>query len=1483
MENNNKYSGLEIAIIGMSGSFPGSLNCNDYWENLKQGKELTKEFKVDELEKMGLSSTQINDENYVKRVGVLEDKDRFDNAFFGYRPEEAFLMDPQIRLFHEHCWKALEDSGYSNVTDSLKIGVFAGAAENSNWRLYAYGKSKEASIDPFYLEKISNQNFMSTLVSYSLNLRGPAISIATACSTSLVAVDQACKNLLTRSCSIALAGGSSVNTLIQKGYYYKEGQVNSKDGHCCAFDAGSSGTAQGEGVGVVVLKRLSEAIKDNDNIYAIIKSSCTNNDGTAKVGYTAPSVSGQSDCIKMAHKLAGVDKRTISYIETHGTGTRLGDPIEIRALNKAFDFDAEKKYCAIGSVKTNIGHLDAAAGVASLIKVALSLKYKLIPASINFKKANPEINFDEGPFFVNTQLRQWDSDKTPRRAGVSAFGIGGTNAHIVLEEAPEKYQKGIIPTGYNLLTLSAKSKTALSQYCYNLKEYIQANPTINISDLVFTLNTTRAVFQYKSCLVFKEQNELLDLLSQRVKDHPEKSSETSEVVFMFSGAGSQYVNMGKDLYEHIPYFKNELDDAFRKLKAITGYDYNRIFFSDGNSEEINNMLHTQPCIFAFGHSLAKLLIHFGVQPKYLIGHSVGEYIAACISEVFSFEDALKLVVVRGRLMNTLPAGGMISVSLSEQKSRSYLNERISLAAINGPDQVVLSGDESSLKTVMNKLDKENVDYVKLHATQAGHSHLIEEIMEEYSKVINEVKKMPPAIPFISNLTGKPIQAEEAVSSEYWVNHMRHTVRFSEGLDYLEKGSRKIFIEMGGGHSLITLLKQHRFPNISAINLVRHPKDNINDYKYFLIKMGAIWSKGIKLSWRNYFDEKAHQKISLPTYCFDNIRFPAEVNPFAQENSVNQKSERKESIKDWIYYPVWKSLVTYGKHIKTNVEILAFSNDDVVSDIIKEICLERAYSLIEVVKGIDFEKIAEKKYRINPLVPEHMDMLVEDLNKNKLLYNQVIYTWATSPNIAEIEMAKDNLAINVNYFTPVNFIKAVLKQDSLNKSNLLLVTNKAHLITGKNSGAVSQSLLFGCQAVLPQESSMSCTNLDIDTTEETILIRNSFTEIIDAPKIYNNSTIVHRNGKIWKKEFERNEISIIKSQKIKHRGTYLITGGLGKFGCVIAEYFLKKYDANLILIGRSSVEQDKEKRIKLNELISLSGKVEYIKCDVADANVFNEVVEKIYSTYGSINGVIHTAGVIDMNQYELMEDITYKNALELLSPKVKGINNIYHSFKEKKVDFVVVTSSLASVLGGLGFCSYSAANLYMDHFVQSNGLSNWRSLQLSEMAFSKEEIEKEESPQRSAIKPNEIAELLEWSLNINQPLLAVTVFSLADRLDKLSKVSNASKQFNDLQFAKSERPELENEYQKPITETEKKLASMFEDFFGIERIGTDDNFFELGGDSLKAMMVLKKIKAIYNITLSIKDIFAKPNIRLLSIEIDGKLIPEKNKNKSRTII
>ncbi|MDQ1354640.1 MAG: polyketide synthase PksJ, partial [Acidobacteriota bacterium] len=865
MAENNGLTGLEIAVIGMSGRFPGARDIDEFWENLKNGVESLRFYSDEELLEAGVDPVLLENPEYVKAGGgLLQDFEYFDASFFGYSPNEATVMDPQVRIFHECIWEALEQAGYDPGAYKGKIGLYAGASSSTSWESLVAMSGKADEVGRFAAGSLACGDFLCTRIAYKLDLKGPVYAVQSACSTSLAAIDMACRGILTGQCNMALAGGVSVKGLREvRGYLFKEGMIRSPDGHCRAFDAKAKGIAGGEGAGVVVLKLLEEALTDQDTIHAIIKGSASNNDGSRKVGYTAPSVEGQAEVIRAAHLAAEIDPESITYIETHGTGTPLGDPVEIEALKQGFRTN-KKGFCLIGSVKTNVGHLDTAAGVAGFIKTVLALEHQQIPPSLHFETPNPKIDFENSPFRVNTTLRGWKRGDYPRRAGVSAFGIGGTNAHVVLEEWEKNASGGqgaflknrpLDPqkTFYYSLLLSARTPSALDKMTENLAVHLKNNPHTDLNDVSYTLQVGRKAFRYRRILVCDNIDRTIEALTTTDSTGMlsfQANEKSPSVFFLFPGQGSQYVNMGLGLYEQEPVFRQEMDRCFEILKPITGYDIKTIIYpSLGDNKNnrtyesyktniINQTEITQPVIFIIEYALARLLMSWGIKPNAMIGHSIGEYTAACLAGVFSLEHALKIVALRGKLMQQVPPGAMTGVSISEEQLRALLktNTAVSPAAINSPSNCTVSGTQQSVEEFERQAKEKGYCLRPLHTSHAFHSDMMNPILKPFEEAFKHISLNIPGIPYLSNLTGDWITGEQPLDPTYWSNHLRKTVRFSDGVKELLKIENSVFIEVGPGRVLSTFVKEHDPGNTGrqVINLVRHPQEETTDV-YFLYR------------------------------------------------------------------------------------------------------------------------------------------------------------------------------------------------------------------------------------------------------------------------------------------------------------------------------------------------------------------------------------------------------------------------------------------------------------------------------------------------------------------------------------------------------------------------------------------------------------------------------------------------------------------------
>jgi acyl transferase domain-containing protein len=877
----NQAGRFDIAIVGMSGRFPGARTLDAFWQNLKDGVESRTFFSDDEIMAQGVPAAALNAPQFVKSGFVLDDIEAFDSQFFGFPPREADVLDPQHRLFLECAWEALEDAGYDTERYPGSVAVFGGAT-------YAGYLNHNVMRNARIVKSVGGRQavygsvpeYMVTRVSYKLNLRGPCYFVQTACSTSLVAIHLGCQSLTNHESDMVLAGGVSVQLPHRLGYLYEEGGMLSPDGVCRSFDIRAKGTVFSSGVGIVVLKRLEDAIADGDQIHAVIKGVATNNDGAFKVGFTAPSVIGQAQVVAEAMANAGVHPESISYVEAHGTGTELGDPIEVSALTRAFRASTERKgFCAIGSVKPNVGHLDAAAGVSSLIKTVLALEHHQIPPTINFEHPNPKIDFENSPFFVNTTLRPWAANGAPRRAGVSSFGFGGTNAHVVIEEAPAVEPSG--PSrGEQVLVLSAKTEEALDAATKRLADHLADRRTLNLADVAFTLQVGRRLFKHRRAVVCGSVSEAVEALQggdvRRVVNGEAVSDKS--VVFMFPGQGSQYVNMGLGLYREEPVFRAAVDECCDSLLPHLGFDLREVLYpADGPSPESAERLKqtavTQAALFVVELAMARLWMSWGVQPAAMIGHSIGEFVAACLAGVFSVDDALRLVAYRGRLMGEMQPGVMLAVPLAEHDVHALLGPSLWLSAVNAPSLSVVSGDRASIEGLADRLRRQGVESRPLHTSHAFHSGMMDGAIEPLVEIAKTIELKAPQIPYISNVTGTWITESQARDPKYWGRHLREAVRFSAGAAELLKDQDRVFLELGPGGALCTLVRQqakNQFA-IAAVSTLRQAHDQTPDGTVLMAAVARLWTAGGSLDWSAFHGHTRRRRVSLPTYPFARTR------------------------------------------------------------------------------------------------------------------------------------------------------------------------------------------------------------------------------------------------------------------------------------------------------------------------------------------------------------------------------------------------------------------------------------------------------------------------------------------------------------------------------------------------------------------------------------------------------------------------------------
>ncbi|HEX5602710.1 MAG TPA: SDR family NAD(P)-dependent oxidoreductase [Pyrinomonadaceae bacterium] len=1478
-------SGIEIAVIGMAGRFPCAKNLDQFWQNLRDGVESIKFFTDEELLAKGVDEGLLNDPNYVKAEGVLDDIEMFDASFFDFTPREASLIDPQHRLFLEHAWEALENAGYAAERES-RTGVYAGENINSYLLSNLYpNRELMESAGGFQVVINNDRDYLATNIAYKLNLTGPALSVQTACSTSLVAVHLACQGLLNRECDMALAGGVSVGVPQGEGAFHQEGGIISPDGHCRAFDARAQGTVKGNGVGVVVLKRFEDALRDGDTVHAIIKGTAINNDGSLKVGFTAPSIDGQASVIEEALALAEVEAKSITYIETHGTGTSLGDPIEVAALTQAFRTQtAAKNYCAVGSVKTNIGHTDAAAGVAGLIKTVLALEHKQLPPSLNFTRANPNIDFATSPFFVNTELNEWQTNGTPRRAGVSSFGIGGTNVHVVLEEAP-RVETHAGASRLQLLTLSTKTAAALEAARMNLAAYLKQHSEINLADVAFTLQTGRRSFAHRLALVCRDATEAAAALEEGRQLHidVQKSTQHPPVAFMFTGQGAQYVQMARELYETEASFRADVDHCCEILEPLLQRDLRDVLYppaerAEEASEQLKQTELTQPALFVIEYALARLWMSWGVRPAALIGHSIGEYVAACIAGIFTLEDALKVVVERGRLMQQAPHGAMLAVPLSEKEILPLLNGRLSLAAVNAPSLCVVSGTVDAADQLERELVTKDLICRRLHTSHALHSAMMDPLLAKFAAKLKEVRTHAPQIPIVSTLTGKWMTAEEASDANFWARQLRHTVRFADALGEILKEPATILLEIGPGQTLSALANQSAKDRV-VLSSLRHPRDSQSDVAYILNTLARLWTAGVEIDW-TALHESQRRRIPLPTYPFERRRYWIDP-PDSWDISQTDALKRRNEPADYLYVPSWKRTVPpvlKDKDTEKSCWVVFADPCGVGAQIIRRLESEGKF-VINVMATEQFDKLGERVFALNPHHRGNYESLMKEIRALDRVPARIIHLWGVTPDVATPSNFDWYTETQGRGFYSLIYLAQVLGEHGLtDEVQIEVVTNHLQEVTGDESLLPEKATVLGPCKVIPQEyANIKCRVVDIalpvpGSVDEERLAENLIGEFAALPS---EDVVAYRGRHRWLQTFEPLRAVVGEKPRLRDRGVYLLTGS-SDIELALGRYLAEAARARLILLGDETLD--------VKALEEAGAEVLILEADFTSREAVAAIISQARARFGEINGLVHTASVTSGGMIQLK---TKEMVAPVFAPKVSGTRALQSALED--LDFFVVFSTSLALTGVFGQVDYCAANAFLDAFAHANMLRGnftvsidwhvpqWETWQVESLA-SVPEFQAQFAETRDAygVKLDDGVELFRQLVSSSQPQVIVSTQDFQALIDEQQRAASMSllDQLETRVTVARTRTDADGDYVAPQNEVEAAMAALWEELFGLQRLGVNDNFFELGGNSLLGIQLISRVRKDFQIELPLNTLFESPTASGLAAAIAETRLREK---------
>jgi acyl transferase domain-containing protein/thioesterase domain-containing protein/NAD(P)-dependent dehydrogenase (short-subunit alcohol dehydrogenase family) len=1333
----------DIAIVGMAAHLPGAADIAAYWRNLRDGLSAIRRFTDDDLLSAGEDPGLVRHRDYVPFGAPLDGFEMFDADFFGFSPKDAAITDPQHRQFLETAWEALETAGHVPDRFRGQIGVFAGCGMGSYFYFnICSNPDLVKGTGMFLLRHTGNdKDFMATRLSHVLDLHGPSINLQTACSTSLVATHYAVQALLNGECDMAIAGGSTIELPQGRGYLYKENEILSPDGACHAFDHRAQGTVFGSGAGTVVLRRLADAVADGDHVWSVIKGSAVNNDGAQKAGYLAPSVAGQARAVAEAQAVAGVTADTVDYVECHGTGTYLGDPIEVAALTQAFEeTSAATDHCRIGSVKTNIGHLDTAAGVASLIKTSLALHHRQMPPSLGYEAPNPAIDFEGSPFRVNDRLRDWPRAGHPRRAGVNSLGVGGTNAHVVLEEAPERGASGQSDWPFQILTLSARSKAALADNATALAQHLRAHPEQPLADVAWTLKEGRRAFERRMIVVAESHAEAAGLLEEgdprRVHGHT--ALERPETVFLFPGGGAQYAGMARDLYETEPVFAEWMDRGLTHLATLTETDMMPLWLPGPEDRAKAEAALTRPSlqlplVMIVEYALAQLWMSWGVRPAALAGHSMGENTAACVAGVMAFEDCIGLVHLRGRLFDTVPAGGMLSVELPADALQPYLGEALDLGAVNAPELSVVSGPQAALDAAQRRLQTDGIGCQRIAIDIAAHSRMLDPILDDFRAYLRTIALRPPRIPLTSNRTGAMMSDAQATDPEYWVAHLRGSVLFADCVGALARPDR-IFLEVGPGRALSSLARaQPGVTGNQTLSSLRHRDDPIPDDKHMFEVLGRLWALGADIDWDQVWGEARRHRVPLPTYAFQ--RAPYFIAPGkAQPDTAPHYLMRSDEIAGWGWKPVWRPRsapveidVVAGLNAEPPETWLVFMDGAGLGARTAGRLEAAGHRVIAVHPGDSFRR-GEGGYTLAPeRGREGYDLLLQDLSLRGLVPSRIAHFWLVTGDEGHRPGSSFFHRIQEQGFYALLFLSQALAEENLPRPLPITVfTNGAARLRDEPMPHPGKATIAGPARVVPREMpGLHVATLDVtlpDPPQAGLFGRSRARAARDAAMEALTTRVLEellsepgdriaalRGGRRFECAMKP---APLETAPKATADTILITGGFGGIGLSLAQDFAAR-GAKLVLVARSALPEREDwddylarhaprdtiaRRIRAVHMLEAAGaQVMTATADVCNMTEMGRVKQQAEARFGRISGVIHGAGVIADAPFMTK---TPAGIEDVFTPKIHGTQVLGQLFPDGECDWIALFSSSSTVTAPAGQVDYVAANEFLNAFARS---------------------------------------------------------------------------------------------------------------------------------------------------------------------------------------
>ncbi|MCX5205879.1 SDR family oxidoreductase [Streptomyces sp. NBC_00237] len=1561
-----------IAVVGLDCRVPGARDHHEFWRNLLAGTDQIRDVDEEQLVAAGVEPRTLADPRYVRRAATVEDTDLFDASFFYLSAREAERMDPQLRLFLQSSWKALEHSGHDSEQYEGRIGVFAGAL-SSTYLLHnvltgekGFGGSLPKLRQDLSALMGNDPNHLATRASYHLNLTGPSVSVQTACSTSLVAVHQAAQSLLGQECDVALAGGVALRFPQEAGYLHESDSIASATGTVRPFDAHADGTVFGNGVGVVVLKRLSDALADGDTVWAVLRGSAIGNDGADRVGYTAPGVTGQAAVLAEALAVADVDPATVSYLEAHGTGTRMGDPVELAAAAQSYQVDGAPPL-TIGSVKANLGHLSTAAGIASLIKCVLMLYHRTLVPTPHFTEWNPQCEADGTRFRVGTETKPWQApaDGGPLRCAVTSTGMGGTTAHVVLEEAPrtDPAARPAAPAApVVLLPLSAKSPAALERARQELADHLEAAAPVQdtpevldaaaqedapaqeeaparpgdaagkdapeglgdtaLEDAAHTLATARRTFNHRAVITAPDRETAVRALRSgdpRFTHQDSGQPADRPVVLLFPGQGTQHPGMGQGWYEHLPVFRRVLDECAELLEPHLGLDlrdalYPRLREYTGTPYDLGRTRLTQPALFAVEYALARQWAAWGVRPAALAGHSVGEYVAATLAGVFTLPDALRVIAERGRLVDALPGGVMAAVMLPPAELAPYLEGnpddpddptagQVALAAVNEPAVCTVAGPKDAVRALTARLTADGVAHRKVVTSHAFHSAMMDPAVGPLTELLRGVRLRRPEIPFLSNRTGTWITDEQATDPAYWGGHLRETVRFADSLATVLDGEVPVFLEVGPGQTLATFTRRHpdRETGVPVVTSAARGRDAGADLTAVTAALGRLWAAGLPVDWRGYYAGRGRGRVPLPTYPFEGTRYWVEpgTGTLTGAGTAAGNGVRKLPLDQWFSAPVWRPAVGTLDSAAAPVTdpVLLFADEQGTAARIAAHAFEG--EVLTVRAGAAYGRDGDT-WTLRPDSEEDHTRLVADLLADERLPDRVLHAWSTAPLPAERGKERFECAQRHGLYSLIALVKAFSEQGVSKPLQLDLISAGAYAVSPAEPEPAAElvTLAVAARVIGQEHGNIGARHFDLPAAVDEHSVRTLAAELAAHRRPEVATTL--RGGTRWITDLApvRADWTAKAASRLREDGVYLITGGLGEIGSTLAHWLRRECPgARLALLTRDPLpdrtewdgwlethEDDDATSLRIQRLRALESEGDQpflVHADVADESALRAAVDRVTARFGALNGVVHAAGLPSEQWDRAITAASAEQCQWHFASKAYGQIALEKVLADHDVDFALLLSSLAGVLGGLRLLGYGAANHFMDAAAEraNRGLDRtvWISAAWDVWQHHQDEKRAISAIGRSmddkAIQPEEGLEAVRRLLTLRDVShVAVSTWDIGHRLDQWVRDERIARP-----AAGTAATAADAEGQQDADDLVGQVARLVRDALGAEEMPLDADIFEFGGDSLLIVRLLSNLREQFSVEVPLADVLGEPTPGALAA-----LVKERLDARARTV-